>query len=454
MTKDPRHSRNSRWNYAEVLVSSLALFVLFKFLLIGLGLAAVGVWSIVVATTSLGRIADLGTAGGLGRYIAVIQADTMKSAAGRADETLIYVETALLFSTLLFAVVGAVLYWPAFYAIQLAVPASESGVVALLLPFSVASFVTMNITSVAMAALIGMHRSDLKSKMSMIGSVVQVAVAFALKDKMGITSLAVAQVIQNLVVLIGGWLIIQYLVWQKVALKVPWRFRKGPLRELAGFGLKLQLIAVLGLLSEPAIKFVLSLMGGLATVGMYELVTKGIVLVRQFVIAPTPNLVPIFASAAAEGPDRLARAYSEATSTLAVSGGFAMALMAVAAPLISVMWLGTLRADFVVYSAIMAAGYAVNIICIPSLSVAIATGQLGWNVLGNLVTLVIGPILAVALGTLWHDPTYLIAARSLSIAMGALVTAALTCRQFNISLLPELAEYRAAMRGMVPFRRG
>lgn len=454
MKADIHQRRNSRWNYTEVVVTSAALFVLYKFLLIGLGLEAVGIWSIVVATTSLGRLADLGTAGGLARYVAVVQADTTKDAEGRADATLVYVETGLLFSALIFMAIGAALYWPAFYAIKLAVPERAIGVVTLLLPIAALSFVTTNIASVAAAALIGMHRSDLKSKLSISASLVQLTVAFALKDELGLASLALAQVVQNIVVLVGGWLTIQYVVRQKLVLAVPRRLRIAPLKDLAGFGMKLQLVAILGLLAEPGIKYVLSIVGGLATVGMYELVTKGILMVRQFVIAPTPNLLPVFAASLAGNRARLARTYSEATASLAVLGGAAMASLAFGAPFISWIWLGHIQADFIVYSAIMAAGWSVNIVCVPGSSLGLATGRLGWNILGNLITLVIGPVLGIVVGWRLGDPVYVVAASALSIGIGALFSARLNTRSVGLSLFPEPNEYQSAVRAFSLLRRG
>jgi O-antigen/teichoic acid export membrane protein len=454
MTGDPQQSRNARWNYTEVVVTSVALFVLYKFLLISLGIAAVGVWSIVVATTSLGRIADLGTAGGLGRYVAIAQADATRDTESRAEATLAYIETGLLFSAFIFSVVGAALYWPAFYAITRVVPEGEIGTVALLLPFSVLSFVTANIANVLAAALIGMHRSDLKSKISILASAVQVAIAFALKNEVGLASLALAQVGQNLVTVVCGWLTVQYLVRKKLTLTFPRRLRWEPLKDLAGFGMKLQLTAILGLASEPAIKYVLSIYGGLATVGVYELVTKGMIVIRQFIIAPTPNLVPIFSASLAGNRPRLVRSYNEATATLAVFGSAAMALLAFGAPLISAIWLGHVQTNFIVYSLIMAPAWAVNMVCVPGFMLGIATGRLGWNILGNLITLVVGPFLGIVLALTLGDPVYVVAASAISLGIGPMFSASLNCRRINLALVPDPIEYRSAIQSFSFFLRG
>ena len=445
--------RNERWNYIEAVVTSVALFALYKFVLVSLGIAVIGIWSIVVATTSLGRMADVGTAGGLGRYIAILQVDGTKDAESRADATLIYVETGLLFSAFIFALIGAALYLPALYAIRLAVPESAMKVVVLLLPFSLLSFVTTNVASVSSAALIGMHRSDQKSKISILASLLQVFIAIMLKDKLGLVGLALAQVVQALFVLVGSWLTILYLVKRKLTLALPRRLWLAPLKDIAGFGLKLQLTSILGLLSEPAMKYVLSIVGGLATVGIYELVSKGILLSRQFIIAPTPNLVPAFSASLAGDRTLLAHTYSEATAKLVVLGVGGMALIAITAPLISVIWLGSIQTDFVLYSVIMAAGWAVNIVGVPGFSLAIATGRLGGNILGNTITLVIGPVVGFVLATTFSEPAYAVGANAFAIAIGATFSAVYMCRSLNIEFLPNLSDYHFTGHISSLFRR-
>src|ERR1017187_500234 len=55
---------------AQVVVSGIALFVLYKFIYRTLGLGTLGLWSLVLATTGITRSADLGLAGSLGRFVA------------------------------------------------------------------------------------------------------------------------------------------------------------------------------------------------------------------------------------------------------------------------------------------------------------------------------------------------------------------------------------------------
>ena len=62
-----RLGRNATWAVGEVVISGLVLFLLYRIVVATLGVEALGVWSLVMATTSLARFADLGAAAGLAR---------------------------------------------------------------------------------------------------------------------------------------------------------------------------------------------------------------------------------------------------------------------------------------------------------------------------------------------------------------------------------------------------
>jgi O-antigen/teichoic acid export membrane protein len=71
--------RNSLYAVGEVVVSGLSLFLLYKKVVNTLGVEALGVWTLVLATTSLGRFADIGAASGLSRFVASAKAVALAS---------------------------------------------------------------------------------------------------------------------------------------------------------------------------------------------------------------------------------------------------------------------------------------------------------------------------------------------------------------------------------------
>ena len=65
-----RISANVIASIAQVLASSVAFFLLYRYLLDQLGVAQLGVWSLVLATTSVSRIGDLGLSAGVVKFVA------------------------------------------------------------------------------------------------------------------------------------------------------------------------------------------------------------------------------------------------------------------------------------------------------------------------------------------------------------------------------------------------
>ena len=97
---------------AEVIVASLGLFALYKLINAELGLAALGIWSLVVATTAIARLGDAGIAAGLRRFIALAGVEPHR-------DPVAYASTALLSNVALFAALAALAYYPAHYALGL-----------------------------------------------------------------------------------------------------------------------------------------------------------------------------------------------------------------------------------------------------------------------------------------------------------------------------------------------
>ena len=54
--------RNAAFSVVEVAVSGLGLFFIYRNVVSELGVAMLGVWSLVLATTAFGRMADVGLA--------------------------------------------------------------------------------------------------------------------------------------------------------------------------------------------------------------------------------------------------------------------------------------------------------------------------------------------------------------------------------------------------------
>jgi O-antigen/teichoic acid export membrane protein len=403
-----------------------------------LGVSALGVWSLVIATTSFARVADVGAAGGLGRYVAISQAQ------GDAGErALVYVETALILNAALYILIGGVLYWPAWWALGHATHGGALAEARRLLPYSIAAFVLQNVTNVITSGLIGFHRSYQKSILALLTISIQAGVALTTVKLVGLRGIAMAQMVQYILMAVLGWLLVVRAARGRFRLCFPYRFRREPLKELVGFGFKLQALNMATFLFEPATKFVFSSLAGISALGVYELASRGILQVRQIVIAPAQNLTPLFAAEHHQDPARLKALYERTFVTNSAAATFAMAGMVLGAPIISFIWMKHIDPLFVAFSAIIGAGWLANIIAVPGYFVGVGTGYLRWNIAGGGATAVGGPALAAVLA--WaFGPIGAAIGAMVGVGGGALLTMVQNCRHIGTRPVPPLTTYTMA----------
>ena len=79
--------RNARWSLVQTVVSALTVFILYKYLYTHLGPAQLGLWAVVLASVSVGRIAELGFSTTVLRFISMHLADGDRTRAARILET-------------------------------------------------------------------------------------------------------------------------------------------------------------------------------------------------------------------------------------------------------------------------------------------------------------------------------------------------------------------------------
>ena len=125
--------RNAAVAVAQVVVTGVTLFLLYRYILDELGIKQMGVWSVVMATASASRLAQLGLSGGVVRYVAKYLARSDVARAGRI------VQTAAI-STAVFVAGLAILAYPAFcWLLRFVVPIHEIDQALGLLPFALIS---------------------------------------------------------------------------------------------------------------------------------------------------------------------------------------------------------------------------------------------------------------------------------------------------------------------------
>ena len=182
---------NAIMSVAQIIIISLILFVLYRFLLKVLGIEQLGIWSLVLATTSVTQIANLGFSGSVVKFVAKYVAR------GESDNVSALIQTAALSVAALVGLIITVGYPLVAWLLKLVVPAQSLPLAISILPYAFLSLWLMMITSVFHAGLDGHQRIDIRSLLLIVGSAIHLSLCFTLAPRYGLMGVAYASVFQN-----------------------------------------------------------------------------------------------------------------------------------------------------------------------------------------------------------------------------------------------------------------
>jgi len=412
---------NAFWGVAEVIVGAACLFILYRLVVLHLGVGALGLWSIVMAMTSLVRIADPASVVGLGRFIALAHGR------GEIQKMGDYFITALLSSLALYALLCALAFWPLWKALSFSVAATDLERARDLLPYAIASFLLINFVGIVQGTLAGMQRSDQKSKLAIFCLILQLVLALVLIPVHGLSGVAEAQIAQYCVGATIGYFLVLREMLGRLCIWPPFRWRLSALREIWAFGIKLQALSIVSSLYEPLSKSAISSIAGIEALGVYEMAQKVTAQARQLALGPATVLMPAFAQISVQAPGNLEQFYRQSLTIIFALGGAIMTGVALSSPLISFLWIGRIEPWFVIFACAMCVCWFANIAGAPSSSLAVARGYLRWNFWGAMVTAATAPLLAALVGQQFTPPAAGLGA-ILALGLGSLLSLVMNCR--------------------------
>lgn len=440
--------RNAVWATIEAGCSSAIAFLLYKIVISFLGVESLGVWSLVLATTSLMRLADAGAATGLGRFVA-------KSSEIGGDLTARnYIDTAILTNLGLYLLLALTFYWPAKYGLGFVIhdPSALQSAHDLL-PYALASFVLGNLAGAAGSTLTGLQRTDLRSMVNISSLVVQIFASLMLVPGSGLIGLAQAQLLQNGFVLLSALILAHFIMYKHVGILFPFHWRKRAFKDLVGFGIKLQLSGIVSFLCDPLTKFLMTSFGGLEAVGLFEIANRLVFQVRSLLASPIHVLVPAFAFLEENNPEEVNNLYRRSIALTAGIGIPLIAGLAATSPLISLILLAKLDFLFVSFVLLLSCGWLANLLAAPAYLLGEGTGHVRWNILGNLVvisgSLVFGCILGRAIG----GPGVAMAAAAAQI-LGSLLTMRMNSGRQGVRAFVGFQEIQFELRSKFLKRKG
>jgi len=396
----------------QVLVTAVILFILYRFLFRTIGIQQLGVWSVVLATTSVAQIANFGLSASVVKFVAKYLA--------RGEERTVadVIQTSVLSIGLFIGVVLAIAYPVACLLLRQVLPSTALNEAFLLLPYALLSLWMTVVAGVFQAGLDGFQRIDLRSGLLTAAAIVNLLLCFALVPAHGLMGVAYARVIQTTLLLTASWLILKRRLPLLPA--VPCHWNRSIFREMLGYGLNFQVISISQMLYDPVTKSLLAKFGGLEMTGFYEMASRMVLQLRALLVSANQVLVPAIADLQERNPDRIKRVYKDSYRLL-----FYIALPIFSAviafiPVISEMWIGEYKATFVLFAIMLVVGWFANTLSAPVYFSNLGSGEIRWNTIGHVVIAISNLVLGWLLGRVYGGVAVVLA-WVLSLMIGSLM---------------------------------
>lgn len=401
---------NAIMSVIQTVVISVILFILYRFLLTTIGVEQLGIWSLVLAITSITNIASFGLTGSVVKFVA-------KYIAREEEEKVSEVIQTAIISIGVF--VGMILLggYPIIkWVLSLVIPNSSFPLVLSILPYAFFALWLMAITSIFQSGLDGCQRIDIRTLLLMGGAILNLLLCFLLVPKYGLLGVAYARVIDNFLILICSWTLLKkYIPYLPV---FPLKWNRTLFREVISYGLNFQVISTTRMFYDPITKALLCKFGNLSMVGYYEMANRMILQLRSLIVSANQVLVPAIADLKEKIPEKIHVVYLTSYRLLFYLSLPLFSLMIIALPLISRVWIGYYEKIFVIFGVLLAISRFINMLNAPSYFVYLGIGELRWNVAGHIVTGVLNVCLGFILG-FYLNGIGVVIAWAISLALGS-----------------------------------
>lgn len=414
--------RNSWLALLQSVVSIICLFVAYRLVISQQGLAALGLWSLLMIFGGVASNLDVSGASALARTVARQDQDFADASPAQV------IHTVLLTSIAINGALAALLLLLSTPLLPQMVAADQIAVAWTLFPWVAALIILTPLSTGVSAALDGLMRADLRAVLAIGASLTALIFGVFAIVRFGVRGFAMMQILQLSLTVVGGWLLLR----QRIASLgwLPMQWNAAVAKRTTGYAIRLNLTGALGLLLEPLAKFCINAAGGTAAVGVYELAARLAVQLRSLVVSAAMPLLPVFAQHRSGADEEMGAMLARAQSVVRFAAIGVAGASIFGAPLMSMIILGHLSADVLLWNAILACGWSINILALPFYVAAQGQGILRWNLLSHAIIGAIVGISSVTLAPVF-GPTGIVLGMMIGLLMGTAVVVLGNARLFE-----------------------
>lgn len=396
------NSFNLRRNVVSTVISFglnlVLVFVSYRLVIRHGGLEAVGLWATLRSWIFIIRLGDAGMANAVVRYAAACDPLSEPMRIRR------YVDSGLAMNSALFlalSLAGWAIFTTYLSHILPKQPAAQAAALPLL-PILFTSFFLENISGLVMGCLRSIHRGYVAAWISVVGTVTQLAVVVPLVPRVGLAGLAWGYFAQFALMLGVGWVL--FLVYLRRGAgesggALPINGSWSVLKEMFVYSVTSQVANLSNGIFEPLAKIMVGRLGGLEALGIFELAWRMVALPRNAIVSGVQAAVPATTRLIVSDLEATRALYRRSLRLTMTAGLGVLITVVIASPVVSWLWLERLDTRLVIFVAILATGFFVNMTGAPAFTIGVASGRLGPNIQSALISVALMMALA-SLGSL------------------------------------------------------
>ena len=378
----------------QVIVVGFVYLFLYRFLLNSLGVEKLGVWAIILATSSIANLGNFGITSGLVKFIADYNAKE------KTKEIPSLIFTALISIIILFLLLIVVIYFFSKIILGYIVETQHLSLALETLPYSLLCLFINAVGGIFTSVLEGFQKNYIKNFLFSFSAILLLFFSYYLLPKYQLKGVAIAQILQSLIILLGSlWFVTTTVSFSIFNLK---NWNNIIFKELISYGTKFQIISVFQILYEPITKGLISKFGGLALLGYYEMAARLVNQVRALIVNANQVMVPVVAHTNSTNKEKLRELYNKSIALIFFIDVLLIFSLLIFSPIISVLWIGFLESTFVFSMILLSVAMFVNILVGPAYFSCVGEGKLNLVLKSQILIGVLNLILGLILGYFFY----------------------------------------------------
>lgn len=424
--------KNIKWTVLEFLSVVCVQFFVMRYIISVLGVEALGIWSVLISTVQFAGFIGKGSSAGVGRFISIANANKNVRNIEEILSTLVYGTIPI------YTLLCLILYLPLSSGLSFFIYHKSIGSARSLLPFALMVFFFQILSTSLVSSINGIHLGHIKSKIAIIGSLIQGGLSVYLIDEMGLIGLAIAQIANHIYLVFIIFIVIKVKIGISfISILIP---NFSVLREVVQFGLKLQLTSIFWGGFEAAIRLLMSKFGGLEQVGLYEVAYRISSQSRILLFYVGQVITPVLTNHWVISKKMFYEFYNQTFIRMFIFGVMFVSMVVITSPLTGLLIIGQIKTVYVIFIILTSLSAFVQIYAIPAELSAVAIGKVRYNVMGTMVSCVSSIILGSVFGYFYN---------AIGVSMAVLVSSCLAAsvplvygvKAFDLYLMPRFEAF-------------